>query len=69
LAPLLRYGPGCIVCYLLAVDDGEVATIGIFADRASAAAASRQATMWIETELIELIEGPADLSLGAVTVH
>jgi hypothetical protein len=69
LAPLLRYAPGCIVCYVLAVDGGEVASIGIFADRAAAEGAARLATDWIESRMGELIAGAPEISIGIVTVH
>jgi hypothetical protein len=69
LAPLLRYAPGSIVCYVLAADDGEVASIGIFADRAAAEAAAALAATWIETQVAELVDGAPEISIGVVTVH
>ncbi len=69
LAPLLRYAPGSIVCYVLAVDGGAVASIGLFADRPAAEAGAALAAAWIQSEVGALIDGAPEISIGSVTVH
>jgi len=69
LAPRLGQLPGCAACAVVAGEDGSVAVVGLFADRAGAVAAARLAGTWVTTEVAALVDGAPDVLLGEATPH
>ena len=66
LVPVLRRIAGCVACYVVAAEDGDVLSVAVFAGRAGADASRREAAAWIERYVAPLLAEPADVVSGTV---
>jgi hypothetical protein len=64
LVPVVRQIAGCLACYVVAAEEGDVLSIAVFAGRTGAEAARREAAAWVARYVAPLVAAPAEVAAG-----
>lgn len=66
--PIIGAAPGFVAYYAVDADSDVVASISIFQDQAGADASNHMAAEWVKGNLVELMAGPPDITVGTVMI-
>jgi quinol monooxygenase YgiN len=67
--PIISSADGFIDYYAIDAGDGTIVTVSVFEDLAGANRSIHAAAEWVRDNLIELMEGPPEITLGDVAIH
>lgn len=67
--PIISGSDGFIAYYLVDAGEGTLVTISLFDDLAGANRSVRAAAEWVKDNLIELMDGPPEITLGEVPIE
>jgi hypothetical protein len=67
--PIIKDAQGFLAYYALHSRDGELATVGVFEDRAGAEESIKMAADFVEQNLASLLPNPPEITAGEVGAH
>jgi hypothetical protein len=67
--PIISEGRGFVAYYHVDADDGTVATISIFEDKAAAEESDQEAADWVSENIASLVPNPPQITVGEVRIH
>jgi hypothetical protein len=67
--PIVSAADGFIEYYLVDAGEGTLVTVSVFEDLAGANRSVSAASEWVRENLLDLVEGPPEITMGEVRVH
>lgn len=67
--PIVSRMPALRHYYLVRTGNGEVASVSVFEERASADESTRRAAEWVQENLAEYVVAPPDVMIGEILVE
>lgn len=67
--PIISDVPGFLTYYALEIRNDEIATISVFETREGAEESTRRAASWVEKNIMSLIQGLPEVTVGEAKVY
>jgi hypothetical protein len=67
--PIISAADGFVAYYMVDAGEGTLVTISVFDDLAGANRSVHAASEWVRDNLLELVEGPPEITMGEVKAH